>query len=77
MRNQAMQNIFKERYHVEPADLQKYNLLLTIPMLFRMFFGMLVDSKVAKERKYYIITMNALQSMAMYSIASMVCGTPE
>ena len=57
--------------------MQAYKTLMALPVLFRMFFGIIVDAKVIKERKYYVIIINALSAYPMYVIATSKCETAE
>ena len=77
MRGLAMQNIFKEKFKVEPSDLQKYNSVIAVPIFFRVFFGILIDSKVVKKRKYYVIVVGALSAIPTYFIAIDYSPSPE
>lgn len=77
MRGVAVQNIYKERFQVEASDLQKYNLILTSPMLIRSIFGIIVDAKVIRERKWYIFSMNFVQAFCMLLIFAQGCSTPD
>lgn len=75
MRQLAMQNIYKEQFGVEASSLQTYRAIIAAPILFRMIFGIIVDSKIIEERKYYLIFGNALAALPMYLIASGQCYT--
>ena len=68
-----MQNIYKEQFGVEASSLQTYRAIIAAPILFRMIFGIIVDSKVVSERKYFLIFGNALAAIPMYLIASGQC----
>jgi hypothetical protein len=39
-----------------------------------MFFGIIVDSKVISERKYFVIFANFLAAIPMYMIATGSCN---
>lgn len=75
MRQLAMQNIYKEQFQVEASALQTYRAIVAAPILFRMLFGIIVDSKVIAERKYFVLIGNALAAVPMYMIATGTCGT--
>jgi len=76
MRALCIRNIYKERFEVEATELQKYAAIIQIPVLFRMFFGIIVDAKVVSERKYYIIVFNLLAAIPMYIIGNDRCNGP-
>jgi len=72
-----MQNIYKEKFQVEASGLHAYRAIIAFPMVFRMFFGIIVDSKIITERKHYIIITNALAAIPMYLLANDMCNSPE
>ena len=70
MRSLAMQNIFKEKFKVEPSALQKYNSVIAAPIFFRVIFGIIIDSKLVAQRKYYVVLVNAIAAVPLYYIAT-------
>lgn len=49
---------------------------MAVPILFRMFFGIIVDAKIIKARKYYVIIFNGLSAIPMLLICTGVTYTP-
>lgn len=72
----SMQNIFKEKYHVEPSDLQKYSAAISSPIFFRVVFGIIIDAKIVSKRKYYVVMVNILAAIPVYLIAIEKCSSP-
>ena len=42
----SLQIIFKNEFKVEPSELQMYLSLTMLPILFRIFIGVFIDSKL-------------------------------
>ena len=57
--------------------MQKYNSVIALPIFFRVFFGILIDSKIVKKRKYYVIVVGALSAIPTNFIAIDYCRNPE
>jgi len=71
MRKIATQNIFKEHFKLQPEESQKLMSFMSLPIVFRIFFGIFIDSKFAKERKRIVIVCNTILTVIFLMI---VCG---
>jgi hypothetical protein len=63
MRGLAIQDMFRAYYGVQPDTLQLYKVLMHLPWLFKMVFGLVVDARVVHKRKYYLIGFGALATL--------------
>jgi len=77
MKSLCIQNIYKEVFKVEPADLQKYQSIIMLPILFRVFFGIFVDAKVIAKRKHIVIVIYFLCSIPLLLISMGITYTPK
>lgn len=69
MRSLALKLIFKDEFQLQPADSQKYMALTMVPTLFRMFIGVIIDSRaIVKERKYLVMGSHALMCLCFLAI---------
>lgn len=64
----SIQLIYKNEFKVEPSELQMYQTFMMIPIIFRIFIGVFIDSKLMK-RKNIGLLMNIIPCFAAYSIA--------
>ena len=58
----ALLDLYKAYYHMEPSHGQKYIVLIEMPLLFRPIFGMIIDAKLIKFRKWYIFWCSFFQT---------------
>lgn len=55
MRIYCMKDLFKRVYQVEPAQLQFYTILINVPVFMKVFFGLVIDTKVIKSRASILV----------------------
>lgn len=69
MRSLSLKLIYKDEFKLEPADSQKYMALTMLPTLFRMFIGVLIDSRaIVRERKHLVMGSHALMCVCFLAI---------
>ena len=61
--------MFRAYYGVEPDTLQLYKVIINMPWLMKMVFGLIIDSKVVSRRKYYLIVFGITATMTQLLIA--------
>lgn len=64
LRIYSMKDIYKSHYGVEPSSLQKYHLMTQAPWTFKMVFGFIVDARIIKRRKHYLIIFGVIGTIA-------------
>lgn len=55
MRGFIVNDIFKNYYNLEPSLAQTLVTTAGLPWLLKFFFGLVVDSKLVRKRKYYLV----------------------
>ena len=63
MRMLAMKDILMSFYGCEPSTMALYASLVSSPLLFKMVFGVVVDSKLVPKRKYYLVAFGFLGTL--------------
>ena len=71
----TIQYMFYYEFNVEPGDLQLYKLILMSPLLFRFFFGVLIDTKIM-SRKIYNFISNLISTIMLFSVGLSIVNTP-
>lgn len=60
MRILAAKDIMKTVYKVEPQTLQLKSSIMMAPWMLKIIYGIVVDSKIVKKRKYYLVFFGTL-----------------
>ena len=63
MRPLALRDMYKEFFHVQPAELQWYMTIMGLPSSFRFLTGLFVDLKVVPQRKYILVFFSTLATI--------------
>lgn len=66
----AIRDLFRDYLKLQPQDSQQYLLLITSPTLFKLAFGIMVDAKIVRNRKRYIMVFGAVQAVSMLIVAT-------
>ena len=66
----AIRDLFRDYLKLEPQDSQQYLLIITSPTLLKLAFGIMVDAKVLRERKYYVMFFGTVQALSMVVVAT-------
>ena len=54
--------------------MQVYITIISIPGLFRIFYGAIVDSKIVKYRKYYLLFFGLLAFFTLMLVFTEICN---
>jgi hypothetical protein len=71
MRILAAKDILKTVYMVEPQTLQLQNSIMMSPWLLKIVYGIIVDSKVVKFRRLYLVVFGILCTVTQGLIVTM------
>jgi predicted MFS family arabinose efflux permease len=77
MKMLAMKELFKTNYGLEPSQVQVNNSVIYVPALFKIVYGLIVDSRVVKKRKYFLIVGGALSSICMFVVSFNILSNSE
>ena len=69
MKQLAIKDLFRDYYNLEPSVSQNYQVLITLPYLFKILFGIWVDARIIPSRKWYLVTFGILQALCMLTIS--------
>lgn len=76
LRIMSMKDLYKSVYGVEPSTCQKFHIMTQIPWTFKMLFGFIVDAKVVKLRKHYLVVFGVIGTIAQLLIFTKTVDDP-
>ena len=73
MKMLAMKELFKSNYGLQPQEVQVNNSIIYIPALFKIVFGLIVDSRViTKKRKNFFLVFGSISAICLLLVCSNV-----
>lgn len=58
----------KDYFGAEPADAQIYLVITFLPWMFKLIYGLIIDSRLVPKRKYYLIFFGILSVLSQFAI---------
>ena len=71
MKTYATLDLLKRTYKVEPSMAQNLRTLIFLPSMLKLICGLIVDAKLVKKRKHYLIAFGLIQTIT-YMIVTFV-----
>ena len=70
MRMLALKDMMANYYKVQPADMAVMDLIGHLPWTGKIFYGLIIDVRLVKKRKYYLIFFGVIITITQFLISA-------